>query len=74
MLILPALAVLLTYVYWRPHQVFEFLSPITVNFVVILSLFGLVLDLRLRATKLRGSPLLAPPRRAWWSGASSPSP
>ena len=58
MLMIPALAVLLTYVYWRPQQVFEFLSPISLNLVVAFALLGLVLDLRLKQVRLRGSPLL----------------
>jgi O-Antigen ligase len=57
MFIIPTLWVLFTYVFWRPHEIFEALRPITIYAVVAFSLFGYTLDLRVGATRPRGSAL-----------------
>jgi hypothetical protein len=59
LLIIPAIVVLFTYVYWRLHQVFEVFQPLTIYAAFALVAFGLLLDLRVRAIRFRGSPLLA---------------
>jgi len=58
-LIIPAIVVLFTYVYWRLHQVYEVFQPLTIYVAFGLVVFGLVLDMRVKATRPRGSPLLA---------------
>jgi hypothetical protein len=58
MFILPTLVVLFTYVFWRPHEIYETLRPLTIYAVVALALYGYVLDARVGANRLRGSPLL----------------
>jgi len=59
MLVIPALAFLFLYVYWRPHQVFDGLSNLTINLPLGMVLFAMLLDLRIETARLRGSPLLA---------------
>ena len=59
MLIIPAIAVLFTYVYWRLHQVYEVFQPLTIYTALGLVAFGFVLDLRVKTIRPRGSPLLA---------------
>jgi len=59
MLILPALFTLLTYLFWRPHQIFDIFQPLTVNAAFALVGFAYVLDVRAGAERPRGSPLLA---------------
>lgn len=58
MFVVPSIAVLLTFVYWRPHEIFEALRPLTLNLVMGLVAFGYVLDARLGVTRPRSSPLL----------------
>jgi hypothetical protein len=58
MLILPALASLFTYLFWRPHQVFAALQSLSINTLIGFALLAYVLDLRTGWTRLRGSPLL----------------
>lgn len=59
MLIIPAIVALFTYLYWRLHQVYEAFAPLTIYASLGLIAFGFILDLRTRAIRLRGSPLLA---------------
>ena len=58
MLILPALASLFTYLFWRPHQIFSFLQGLSINTLIAFALLAFVLDLKTGWTHLRGSPLL----------------
>lgn len=58
MLILPALVTLFTYLYWRPHQIFEIFQPLTINAAFGLVGFTYLLDVRNGAERPRGSPLL----------------
>jgi hypothetical protein len=58
MLILPALTTLLTFVYWRPGQLFEVFAPLTLNAAAGLLILTYVLDLRTGSSRFRGSPLL----------------
>jgi hypothetical protein len=58
MFVIPAIAVLFTFVYLRPHELFESMSRLNVNLVSVLVAFALVLDWRVGALKVRRSPLL----------------
>jgi hypothetical protein len=58
MLILPALASLFTYLFWRPHQIFSFLQGLSINTLIAFALVAYALDLKTGWTRLRGSPLL----------------
>jgi hypothetical protein len=57
-LIIPAIVVLFLYVYWRFHQVYEVFQPLTVYVAIGLVVFAFVLDVRTKAIRPRGSPLL----------------
>ncbi len=59
MLILPAIVTLLTYLYWRPHQIWSAFTPLTINVAVALVAFAYLLDWRTGNLKPRGSALLA---------------
>jgi hypothetical protein len=59
MLILPALATLFTYLYWRPHQITDALKALTINSSLALVGFTYLLDLRTGAVRPRWSPLLS---------------
>jgi O-Antigen ligase len=59
MLILPALASLFTYLFWRPHQLFSFLQSLSINTLIAFALLAYVIDLKTGWTQVRGSPLLA---------------
>ncbi|HXJ23001.1 MAG TPA: O-antigen ligase family protein [Polyangia bacterium] len=58
MLILPALASLFTYLFWRPHQIFSALQGLSINTLIGLALVAYVLDLKTGWTRPRGSPLV----------------
>ena len=58
MLILPALVTLFTYLYWRPHTIFEVLHPVTINAVLAFVAFTFVIDFRTGWTRPRVSPLI----------------
>ncbi|HVY36604.1 MAG TPA: O-antigen ligase family protein [Polyangia bacterium] len=58
MLILPALFTLFTYLYWRPHTIFEVLHPVTVNAVLAFVAFTFAIDFRTGWTRPRVSPLI----------------
>jgi hypothetical protein len=58
MLILPTLVTLLTYLYWRPHQIWAVFSPLTINVAVALVVFTYALDWRTGNLRPRGSALL----------------
>jgi hypothetical protein len=58
MLILPALVTLFTFLYWRPHQVFESLHSLTIYPLLAFVVLTYVLDYRTGWTRLRRSPLL----------------
>jgi len=57
MFIIPTLTVLFTYVFWRPHEIFEVLKPITIYTVIGLAMFGYMLDARVGVARPRGSAL-----------------
>jgi hypothetical protein len=59
MLILPALVTLFTFLYWRPHQIFELLHPVTIYPLLAFVVLTYLLDFRTGWTRLRRSPLLA---------------
>jgi len=59
MLILPALITLLSYLYWRPHQIWSVFTPLTINVAVALVAFAYALDWRTGNVRPRGSALLA---------------
>jgi hypothetical protein len=58
MFLVPSIALLLTFIYMRPHEVFEVLRPLDINLIAALVLFSFVLDVRSGAVRLRGSWLL----------------
>jgi hypothetical protein len=58
MLILPALATLFTFLYWRPHEIFEVFRPLTIYASLGFVVFGYLIDLRTGAARLKASPLL----------------
>ena len=58
MFIIPALSILFGYLYWRPHQIAELFSFITLNRAMIVVGLAFLLDLGTRVTRLRWSPLL----------------
>src|SRR5262245_55499657 len=57
MFLIPGPGALLTYVYLRPHEVFEALHAVTIYWMLGLAGFCYLLDLRLGFSRLRGSPL-----------------
>jgi O-antigen ligase len=59
MLILPALATLFTYLYWRPHQISDAFQWLTINTSLAFVTFCYLLDLRGGASRPKWSPLLA---------------
>src|SRR3954466_6810844 len=58
MFVIPTIAVLFTFVYMRPHEIWEAMRPLNVNVVAALVAVGFVLGARVGAVRLRGSPLL----------------
>jgi O-antigen ligase len=55
MFLIPALTTLLTYIYLRPQEVYEALRPVTITWMLGLTAYAYVLDLRLGYTRPRGS-------------------
>lgn len=58
MFLIPGIGALFTFLYLRPQEVFELLRPVTLVWVLSVVVLGLVLDVRVGATRLRSSPLL----------------
>ena len=58
MFLIPGIGALFTFLYLRPQEVFELFHPVTLVWVLSLVVLGLVLDVRIGATRLRSSPLL----------------
>jgi len=58
LLIIPAIVVLFTYIYWRLHPVYDVFTPLTIQAALALVAFAFLLDLKLKTIRLRGSPLL----------------
>src|SRR5262245_6506392 len=59
MFVIPGIVVLVTYVYVRPHEIFEALRTVSFPMVVSLGLFGYLVDVKVGAARLpRPSPLL----------------
>jgi hypothetical protein len=67
MFVIPALAALFGYLYWRPHQITEVFQFLTINRAMIVVALALVLDLGTRVSRLRWSPLVGVvfPLAAW---------
>jgi hypothetical protein len=55
MFVLPAISALLTFLFLRPHEVFEIMRPLTLAGVLAAVALGYVLDLRLGLLRPRGS-------------------
>jgi hypothetical protein len=58
MFVIPALAALFTFVFLRPHEVFEPLKGLTINMLMAAIAVAFVLDIRLGFARPRGSRLL----------------
>src|SRR3954470_10658691 len=58
MFAIPTIAALLLYVYFRPHDIFEALKPLSFNLIAGLLAWGLVMDIRMGFVRLRGTALL----------------
>ena len=59
MFLIPGIAALLAFVYVRPHEVFEVLRQVTLNWILLTLVLAYVLDLRLGFTRPRPSPIAA---------------
>jgi hypothetical protein len=59
MFLIPGVGALFVFMYLRPHEVFELLRPVSLAWVIGVVALGLVLDVRLGVSRLRGSPLLS---------------
>lgn len=55
MFLIPGINALITFIYLRPQEIFEFLRPVTFAWIVGLLALGYVLDSRLGVTRLRTS-------------------
>jgi len=55
MFLIPALTALMTYIYLRPQEVFEAMRPVTIVWMLGITSYAYVLDLRLGVTRPRGS-------------------
>jgi len=58
MFVFPAIALLFVFVYTRPQELLPQLRPFVLNLVLGVLALGMVLDLRLRVSRIRWSPLL----------------
>jgi hypothetical protein len=58
MFVIPTLAALLLFVYFRPHEIFETLKPLTFNLIAVLVAWGYAMDARLGFVRLRTTALL----------------
>src|SRR4051812_4182429 len=59
MFVIPALAALFTFVFLRPHEVFQPLRGLTIDMIMAVIALAYVLDARLGFARPRGSRLLA---------------
>ena len=58
MFAIPTIAALLLFVYFRPHEIFEALKPVSFNLIAGLLVWGLVMDVRMGFARLRSTALL----------------
>src|SRR5262245_17800745 len=58
MFVIPALAALFTFVFLRPHEVFQPLKGLTIDVIMAVIALALVLDARLGFARPKGSRLL----------------
>jgi hypothetical protein len=58
MFTVPCIAALFLFVYFRPHEIFEALKPLTFNVIAGLLVWGYAMDLRTGFVRPRGTPLL----------------
>ncbi len=58
MFVIPTIAALLLFVYFRPHEIFETLKPLTFNLIAVLLAWGYVMDVWLGFVRPRTTALL----------------
>jgi hypothetical protein len=58
MFVVPAIGALLVFVYFRPHDIFEILKPLSFNLIAGLLAWGYVMDVKMHFVRPRGSALL----------------
>ena len=58
MFVIPTIAALLLFVYFRPHEIFETLKPLTFNLIAGLLVWGYAMDVRMGFVRLRSTALL----------------